>query len=65
MSGQGPLCSLGSECVKHRQLLGDGVWQLETHLEHPGVLPPHPHPPNPRTLGLLQGSLVGPCLAGH
>lgn len=58
MSGQGPLCSLGSECVKRRQLLGDGAWQLEAHLEHPGCCP-HRHPPNPRTLGLLQGSLVG------
>lgn len=46
MSGQAP-CSLGSECVKCRQLLGDGTWQLETHLEHPGVLPPTPRIPEP------------------
>lgn len=61
MSGQGPLCSLGSECVKRRQLLGDGAWQLETHLEHPGCCPPPPPPEsqNPGLASRKPGGLAG------
>lgn len=58
---QGPLCSLGSECVKRGQLLGDRAWQLETHLEPQGCCPPAPRIQNP---GLASRQPGRPCLAG-